>query len=267
MVRRVGYALVFGVLLFPLLVTSAFAASSTYSYTFEPHSRFFSAETKQTTVVDPQVLVADPSAAAAVGPQNIPHVAGYRPAHPGTDPATAQIFTAQGHALGITLGAWLGARGSGTITCHGDTATATNHFTGLIPGALYQLNRLQFTAQGPTRSPMGKPDGSDSVFTAGKDGTATITSSLPYCPGPTEGVVLAYHSDGQNHGAALGTLGVNLHNQLATRISQPTVLPKTGGFPVRTFGTLAIVLGLLLASLGIVVRRTVVQDAGNPRVR
>ena len=266
MAHRIGYAVILGLLLIPFLVTPAFAANPTYTYTFEPHSKFFSVETKQPAVVDPQVFVADPSVSAAVGPQNIPHVAGFRPARPSADLASGRVFDAQGHALDLTLGAWLGATGTGRITCNGNTATATNQFRGLIPGGLYQVVRLQFTAQGPTRSPLGKPDGSDSVFTAGQYGTATFTNTLPFCPGPTEGVVLAYHSDGMNHGSAMGAIGVNLHNQLAVRFSQPTVLPKTGGLPATTFRSLAIILGVLLASLGFVVRRTVFRDEGNPRV-
>lgn len=208
--------------------TVVLGAGPTYRYTFETHAAFFSAETKQPVVVDPQVFVADPSAPAATGPQNIAHLAGYRPARPQSDSSTAPLFTARGRPLGFTLGAWLGASGRGTITCNGTTATATHWFSGLVPGGLYQLTRLQFTPQGPQRTPFGKPDGSDSTLTAASDGTATFTSTLPFCPDASEGVVLAYHSDKTTHGAAMGEIGVNLHNQLATRIAPAPGLPNTG---------------------------------------
>lgn len=243
-------SLTFG-LLWPSATTAA--AGPTYRYTFETHAAFFSAETRQPNVVDPQVFVADPSAAAATGPQNIPHVAGYRPARPGSDPANTPLFTAQGHALNLTLGDWLGASGTGTITCDGDSATATNQFQQLVPGKLYQLTRLQFTPAGPKRSPLGKPDGSDSTFVAGQDGSATFTNQLPFCPDASEGVVLAYHSDGTAHGAAMGEIGVNLHNQLAGRIVG-AVAPQTGRGATHRLVWVGLASGLLLL-VGVYLRR------------
>jgi hypothetical protein len=56
---------------------------------FTTHASFFSAETHQPKPLDPHVFVADASAAAAVGPQNIQHVAGIRPALIDQDPRTA----------------------------------------------------------------------------------------------------------------------------------------------------------------------------------
>lgn len=246
MLTRVPSVSVLVLALFVLASASAAAAGATYSYTFEPHSTFFSAETHQSTLVDPQVFVADSLAAAATGPQGIAHVAGYRPARPGIDASTTPLFNAQGKALGITLGQWLGVTGSGTITCSGNTAVATNTFRGLIPGGLYQVTRLQFTSKGPLRNPLGAANGSDSTFTAAKDGTASFTNTLPFCPSSTEGVVLAYHSDAQAHGAAMGQIGVNLHNQLATRLVAAPTLPHTGGVPIVAL----LGLGLALVGLG-----------------
>jgi len=47
---------------------------------FMTHASFFSAETHQPKPLDPHLFVADAPTAAAVGPQNIQHVAGIRPA-------------------------------------------------------------------------------------------------------------------------------------------------------------------------------------------
>ncbi|HET8629434.1 MAG TPA: hypothetical protein VFL91_18600 [Thermomicrobiales bacterium] len=253
---RLVWALVIALLLGGGAGATAGAAAPAYAYTFETHAAFFSAETKQPAVVDPQVFVAAAAVPAATGPQNIVHAAGYRPARPGSDPATAPLFSARGRPLNLTLGAWLGAAGRGTTTCAGDTATVRARFTGLIPGGLYQLTRLQFTVRGPQRTPLGQPDGAGSTFTAAPDGIGTFTGRLPFCPDATEGVVLAYHSDGTTHGAALGDIGVNLHNQLAARIAATPGLPNTGAGgaaggvaprPAIPFGLA--VAGLLLLAL------------------
>jgi len=211
------------------------AADPSYTYTFLTHAAFFSTETKQLAVIDPQVFVADPTVPAGTGPQNIPHIAGYRPARVDTDPATVPTFTAQGTPLPFTLGAWLDATGSGTLTCNGNTAVGYHTFRGLVPGGVYQLFRNQFTPQGAMRSPFGKGDASDSVFTAGKDGTFMVVSVLPFCPAPTDGVLLSFHSDGMVHGALGGQTGVNLHNQLLVRVSASglSMLPSLRSAPAE----------------------------------
>ncbi|GAC1642105.1 MAG: hypothetical protein NVS4B8_10990 [Herpetosiphon sp.] len=231
-------------------ISSAWAAGQ-FAFTFEPHGAFFSQEMKLPGVIDPQVFVADAASPAGIGPQKITHVAGLRPARPGVDAASTPISTAEGHALNLTLGAWLGAHGRGTITCNGNTATANFNFTGLIPGGLYQVTRLQFTPQGAKRTPFGQADGSDSTFTVLKDGSATIAAQAPFCPDPAEGMVIAYHSDATGHGAIMGMLGLNLHNQLAARIESPQRMPQTGAADsmdhMRTI-LLLIAAGLVLAA-------------------
>ncbi len=219
MPRYLGYALTTVLLTSILTVAPVAAADPSYTYMFATHAVFFSNETKQPAVIDPQVFVADPAIMAATGPQNIMHVGGYRPARIASDAPSVPLFTAQGLPLGFTLGEWLGASGTGTVVCTGNSAAAINQFSGLIPSGVYQLFRNQFTPQGPKRSPFGKPDASDSVFTANKDGAAVVTSVSPFCPDPTDGVLLSYHSDGMVHGPLGGDTGVNLHNQLLIRVA------------------------------------------------
>ncbi len=219
MTRWLGYALGTVLLTCMLLTAPVAAADTSYTYTFATHAAFFSNETNQPAAIDPQVFVADPAAPAATGPQNIMHIGGYRPARVASDAPSVPLFTAQGAPLRFTLGEWLGAGGTGTVVCTNGAAAAINQFNGLVPGGVYQLFRNQFTPQGPKRSPFGKPDASDSVFTASKDGTAVITSVLPFCPDPTDGVLLSYHSDGTVHGPLGGDYGVNLHNQLLVRVA------------------------------------------------
>jgi len=219
MTRWLGYVL--GTVLVMSIVTVApvAAADPSYTYTFATHAAFFSNETNQPAVIDPQVFVADPAVAAATGPQNVMHVSGYRPARATSDAPSVSLFTAQGIPLRFTLGEWLGASGVGTVVCTNGAAVAINQFSGLVPGGVYQLFRNQFTPQGAKRSPFGKPDASDSVFTASKDGTAVVTTTLPFCPDPTNGILLSYHSDGTVHGPLGGDIGINIHNQLLIRVA------------------------------------------------
>jgi len=230
--RSLAYALGTVLLTSMLLAPPVAAADPSYTYTFATHAAFFSNETNQPAVIDPQVFVADPTVAAATGPQNIMHIGSYRPARAASDAPSVPLFTAQGLPLRFTLGEWLGAGGTGTVVCTNGSAAAIDQFSGLVPGGVYQLFRNQFTPQGPKRSPFGKPDAADSVFTASKDGTAVVTSVLPFCPDPTDGVLLSYHSDGTVHGPLGGEYGLNLHNQLLIRVA--IALPSATAVPMPT---------------------------------
>ena len=247
-------ALGLALLCLTLFATSALAAGSAYQFTLEPHSTFFSTESHLSAVVDPQVFVVDAAAPAATGPQNIAHSAGYRPAAPGKDASSTPLYTAQGKALGVTLGAWLGATGSGTVTCTGNTATVSAQLGGLIPHGLYQMTRLQFSPAGVKRTALGQADGAGSTFTAGATGSETFTAQLPFCPAATEGVVVAYVSDGATHGAALGDIGINLHNQLAAHLvaapATPQALPQSGGGGLARLPQEALLAAVALLVLG-----------------
>ncbi|MCL4540878.1 MAG: hypothetical protein M1396_00815 [Chloroflexi bacterium] len=83
---------------------------------------------------------------------------------------------------------------------------------GLIPNGHYQMTRLQFTAAGPKRTPLGQANGAGSTLIASANGSDDFLTQLPFCPASTEGVVVTYVSDGMFHGAAMGQIGVNLHN-------------------------------------------------------
>lgn len=124
MPRYLGYALATVLLTSILTVAPVAAADPAYTYMFATHAVFFSNETKQPAVIDPQVFVADPAIMAATGPQNIMHVGGYRPARIASDAPSVPLFTAQGLPLGFTLGEWLGASGTGTVVCTGNSAAA-----------------------------------------------------------------------------------------------------------------------------------------------
>ena len=203
-----------------LLILSGAAAdaqSITRAQGFITHAAFFSLETKQANLLDPEVFVADPSAAAATGPQGITHVAGVRPAFGVDDPET-KLETAQGKPLGFTLGQWFGARGRVTLSAAPGGGTAMTYvMTGLVPNGVYSFFENHFAADGVTFTPL---DGTaqHNTFTATARGTAGGSLSIPGTVTHSEGILLVYHSDGMAHDMDRGQIGVNVHHQLIIRI-------------------------------------------------
>jgi hypothetical protein len=114
-----------------IMITFA-TAQTAKTYGFITHAAFFSVETKQPNLLDPQVFMADAAAPAGTGPQGILHAAGYRPAYGVDDPA-APLANAQGKPLGITVGKWFGARGQVTLSADGNNTGAMLSFSGLVP--------------------------------------------------------------------------------------------------------------------------------------
>jgi hypothetical protein len=193
-------------------------AADTIPLLFEPHGAFFSAETRQPVSIDPQVFVGTPGAAAGVGPQNISHAAGVAPASLAAAPDTP-LYTAAGRPLGVTLGRWLGARGTGDVTAVADgphAALVTVSFTELIPGGTYSLFIVAFRSAGNTFAPL------DGVglhnFVALSDGIARARVFTPFRLTHENAVLLVYHSDGRAHGESRGSPGVTAHHQLIARL-------------------------------------------------
>lgn len=193
------------------------AQSTSRTQGFLTHAAFFSLESKQPNLLDPQVFVADPSAPAATGPQGIMHIAGVRPAFGVDDPDT-KVETAQGKPLGFTLGQWFGARGRVTLSAAPGGGTAMTYvMTGLLPNGVYSFFENHFAADGVTFTPL---DGTaqHNTFTATARGTASGSLSIPGAVTHAEGILLVYHSDSTAHGMDRGQLGVTVHHQLIIRI-------------------------------------------------
>lgn len=194
------------------------AAESPSALAFVTHAAFFSKETRQGQALDPQAFVRDPAANAGTGPQNIEHVAGYRPALL-TDPTDSRLFTAQGKPLsGFTLESWLGARGDVMITpLKAGGARIAARFTGLRPRGVYSLFENHFDQKPVGFTPLdGK--GKSNSFTAKPDGTGVITVNAPEMLTGANAVLLVYHSDGKAHGTSRGTIGVTAHHQLIAKV-------------------------------------------------
>lgn len=203
-----------------LLVLSgagAGAQGSSRAQGFLTHAAFFSLETKQANLLDPQAFVADPSAVAGTGPQGIMHAAGVRPAF-GVDDPDAGVVNAQGKPLGFSLGQWFGARGRVTLASLTGGGTAMTYaLTGLVPNGVYSFFENHFATGGVTFTPL---DGTaqHNTFTASASGAAGGSISVPGAVTHSEGILLVYHSDGVAHGMDRGQIGVNAHHQLIIRV-------------------------------------------------
>jgi hypothetical protein len=191
---------------------------ATASVPFQLHMDFFSSESHQPSVIDPQVFVSAPGTPAGTGPQMIPHVAGIAPAAK-TDPPDTPLLAADGTPLGITLSQWTSAAGSLSLTCDSGRETAVNDLRGLVPAGVYSIFVVHLTVQGPGRfTPFGDIAGTTNNFTASPDGTAAPTTTLDGCLNQQEAVVVIWHSDRTAHGASGGTLGVDWHNSLIAKV-------------------------------------------------
>jgi hypothetical protein len=184
---------------------------------FTTHATFYSQEAKRATVVDPQIFIADPAAPASAGPQNIEHIAGFRPARL-EDTPEAVASNAAGDSLGFSLGKWFGAGGSAdivTLPTGNDRVTLT--FAHLIAFGHYSLFEVTFTPDGATFAPLDG-DGTQNNFDATVDGNATVAVAVPHHLEPGSAIVLVYHSDDVDHGVSRGQIGRDAHHQLALRI-------------------------------------------------
>ena len=199
----------------PMAVRDAVPSSS--EIPFVTHAAFFSSETLQLRTLDPQVFVRDAATKPGVGPQNIEHTAGLRPAFVDESGSTP-IFTARGEPLApLTLKTWLGARGSVSITPRDGGASVSAMFSGLHPGGVYSLFENHFDQKPVGFTPLDGT-GTTNTFTAGADGSARVTLVMLTMPTGANAVLLVYHSDREAHGASRGTIGVNAHHQLIAKV-------------------------------------------------
>ena len=188
------------------------ARAQTTPLTFVTHASFFSQETHRTPAIDPEVFVRDNAGLAGVGPQNIEHVAGIRPARL-DDSGWNVAYNAHAESLEFTLAKWFGATGSADVAPQGAGNRVTLAFEKLIPFGVYSVFRVTFSSDGTTFKPLDG-DGTANSFTAGAEGVGKIVIDTPTPLQHAEAIVLVYHSDSQNHGASRGTIGVNAHHQL-----------------------------------------------------
>lgn len=200
------------------ILASAVAQAGTESreLDFVTHAAFFSAETHQASPLDPQVFVASPATLAALGPQGINHVAGVRNALI-ADNQDLPILSAQGKPLGMTLGAWLTAKGKVILSPLPDGKEQIKVIlSGLKPNGHYSLFENHFDQKPIGFTPLDG-QGTDNNFIANADGKAVVTTTSPSMLTHDNAVLVVYHSDDQPHGMSRGTIGVDAHHQLIAR--------------------------------------------------
>jgi hypothetical protein len=215
-----GSCVVAALMLASAVISIPGRAADTVHLDFVTHAAFFSAETHQPKPLDPHVFVADSSASAAIGPQNIQHVAGVRPALIEQDPKTTALANAKGETLGFGLGDWLAAEGAATIApAPGGKVEMSVQFKHLRPGGHYSLFENHFDQKPVGFTPLDGA-GKTNDFVAGADGSARVTVVAPQALTHDNAVLLVYHSDKTAHGEQRGDIGVNAHHQLIARIPQ-----------------------------------------------
>ncbi len=198
-------------------VPAATGAPRAQRLAFVEHAAFFSLETKQSTLVDPQVFVAAGVPAVPSGLQGIAHSAGARNAVMVDDPERP-VLSGAGKPLGFTLARWFAAAGTVDLAPQADgTERIAMHFTHLVSNGRYSLFENHFDTTPVTFTPLDGA-GTASGFLAGKDGSADVTVIAPSALTHENAVLVVYHSDGIDHGQSRGEIGIVAHHQLIARI-------------------------------------------------
>ncbi|AJY27108.1 hypothetical protein BTM_6179 (plasmid) [Burkholderia thailandensis 34] len=183
---------------------------------FMTHATFFSTETQQPVLLDPQVFVADPAGSEGVGPQGIRHVAGVRNARV-ADSGSLSIVNASHKPLDMTLGDWLGADGDVVLTRQANgREKITVVLSHLKPNGRYSLFENHFDQKPVGFTPLDGT-GDTNSFVADSAGHAVVTTITPVPLTHDNAVLVVYHSDGQAHGRSRGNIGVDAHHQLIAR--------------------------------------------------
>jgi hypothetical protein len=150
------------------------------------------------------------------------------PVHHAPMDAGANGPYAKGKDLGFSLGDWLAATGTGTLTCNEGQGSLVAEFQNLVPDGLYTMWYF-FMADPPTEPfstydiPVGARSGVNSVFRAEGDGSARYAASFAPCLQGggrqlTAGLAIAWHSDGKTYGHHPGTFGDKAHVHLFTAL-------------------------------------------------
>jgi hypothetical protein len=143
---------------------------------------------------------------------------------------------AKGQELGFTLGEWLGASGTANYNCADGKGAIEASFENLVPNGVYTMWNfylaMPFTEPFSTYDvPVGKRDGSSSVFKTDGNGAAKFSASFEPClqgSGPQlgAGLAIAYHSDGKTYGSGPGSMGDKSHVHLFALLPNDAEMPN-----------------------------------------
>lgn len=127
----------------------------------------------------------------------------------------------RGKALGMTLGDFIAATGTGTYECDDGIGTVEVSFDNLVPDGVYTMwySLIPRPVLDPfvvLSMPLGARDGSQSPFTADRDGHADYSARFTPCLQlgglQVDAVIdIAWHSDGNTHGATPGPFSTVTH--------------------------------------------------------
>lgn len=138
----------------------------------------------------------------------------------------------RGKSLGITLGEWLAATGTGSYVSDGTNGELSLSFSMLVKNGVYTVwcSRLTFPPNAAiVDAPCGKADGSENSFRAGANGEGSFNLTLADLPDSSKEtatvIALAYHSDGKSHGSSPGDFGLNSHVQVFSMFPPPPEPP------------------------------------------
>ncbi len=196
---------------------TAAASAAPVPHSMVPHAAFFSLETHQDALVDPQMFVAAPGSAGGAGLQGIVAAPNYRPALM-TDNPDAPACNAQGRLLGFDLGRWFGARGTVNFDPAETKPRIATAFAGLVPGGVYSLFENTFGADGAVTFAPLDGTGTKNTFTADAQGYGGLLLTAPAPLTHANAILLVYHSDGTAHGMQRGEPGIDAHHQLIYRV-------------------------------------------------
>ncbi len=187
---------------------------------FVPHAALFSLLSRQSFLVDPEIYIASANASAALGFEQIAHVAGERSAEM-RDDASAQALDANARPLGFDLQHWFAAAGVVELSPpdpdRGNAQSVIVRFANLVPHGRYSLFVSHLDARSSTIVPLDGMAKANS-FTADGDGTAGATVIAPQALGHGSTIVLVYHADRKDHGLRKGIVGFDAFDQLAVTI-------------------------------------------------
>ncbi len=131
----------------------------------------------------------------------------------------------KGEALGITLGEWFAAKGTGQYSCVDGQGTLEVSFEGLVPNGVYTMWH-DFMAWPPTEPfigtydlPVGARDGSENVFITDSNGDAVFERTFKPCLQLSgehliADLAIAWHSDGKTYGPLPGEFATKSHVQM-----------------------------------------------------
>ena len=141
----------------------------------------------------------------------------------------------RGKSLGITLGDWFAAKGSGEYSCQNGKGVVNLQFENLVPNGLYTVWH-DFAIWPPTEpflgfydTPLGSRDGSENTFTADEHGAARFVREITPCLQLTgeqliSELAIAWHSDGKTHGPKPGEFSTKTHVHMYVPLPKRTGL-------------------------------------------